>query len=77
VTQPGRAPAMRSACSRRGSGDPLTASLSRLRVALFGGLVTTVEKVEALLREEGLVEVRALPGPATSLTAIVAARRRL
>lgn len=61
----------------RAGGDALAASLTRLRAALFGGLVTTTEKVEALLREAGFVDVRTLPGAPTALTAMIAARKPL
>ena len=60
----------------KAGGDPLAAALARLRAALFGGLVTTTEKVEGLLREEGFANPRTLPAPPTALTAIIAAHRR-
>lgn len=59
----------------RPGGDPLTASLARLRTAMFGGLMATPETVEALLRRHGFKAVRTLPGPPTAPVAMVAGRR--
>jgi len=59
----------------RPGGDPMTDALARLRAAMFGGLATTTEAVEGLLREAGFTGVRALPGRATSPMATLAARR--
>jgi hypothetical protein len=59
----------------RPAGDLLGVSLASLRTAMFGGWITTPEQVEALLTEEGLVEVRTLPGPPHALTAIITGRR--
>ena len=59
----------------RSRHDPLTDALTRLRISLFGGYVTTNDGVSVLLRQHGFVDVRTLPSPPTSLTALVAARR--
>ncbi len=56
------------------SRDPLTAALASFRTAVFGGLVTTPERVEALLAGLGFVHVRTLPSAPTAVAAIVVAR---
>jgi len=57
------------------SQDPLAAALSGFRTALFGGFITTPERVAHLLRETGFVDVNELPSAPTAVAAIVAARR--
>jgi SAM-dependent methyltransferase len=54
--------------------DPLTAALASFRTALFGGLISTPEKVEALLRAKGFTEVRTLPSTPAAVAAIIVAR---
>jgi ubiquinone/menaquinone biosynthesis C-methylase UbiE len=56
-------------------GDRLGASLVRLRMAMFGGLETTTENAERLLRDHGFVQVRTLPGPPNAIAAMVVGRR--
>jgi SAM-dependent methyltransferase len=56
-------------------GGSVDAAVFRLRTVLFGGAVTTVERVEGLLRGVGLLDVRALPAPPGAFTALLVARR--
>lgn len=56
------------------SEDPLAAALTRLRVAMFGGLSLGVLELEAMLRKR-FADVRTLPGRAGALTTLMAARR--
>ena len=57
------------------SVDPVTASLVRLRTALWGGCPMAPAEVEILLSRTGLVDVRALPSPPGAIVALVAGRR--
>jgi SAM-dependent methyltransferase len=57
------------------STDHLATALVRLRVACFGGLNSTPEAVEEILRGEGLVEVATLPSPPTATGAMVVGRK--
>jgi hypothetical protein len=59
----------------RPHAEPLPGALARLRTAMFGGMVAAPETIEALLREQGMTGVRALPSPPTSVTAMVVGRR--
>jgi SAM-dependent methyltransferase len=59
------------------SADSVTASLVRLRTALWGGCPMTPAEVEILLRRTGLADVRALPSPPGAIMALVAGRRSL
>jgi SAM-dependent methyltransferase len=59
------------------SQDPLAAALAGFRTALFGGFITTPERVALLLREAGFVDVKELPSSPTALAAIFAARRAI
>jgi hypothetical protein len=43
---------------------------------MFGGFVTTPDRIEDLLREAGFVDVRTLPSPPNAVAATVAPRRR-
>jgi len=56
-------------------GDSLDAAVFRLRTAMFGGAVTTARSVEARLRGEGMIDVRALPAQPGAFTALLVARR--
>lgn len=56
-------------------GDSLDAAVFRLRTAMFGGAVTTARSIEARLRGEGLVDVRALPALPGAFIALIVARR--
>ena len=55
--------------------DPLGAAVARFRQRTFGGALLSVSDCEAMLRDIGYAEVRALPGPPEAVAAIVAARR--
>jgi SAM-dependent methyltransferase len=59
----------------RPGAEPLRAALTRLRTALFGGLMTTPETAATLLQQSGFDPVTVLPGSPTSSVAVVAARR--
>jgi protein-L-isoaspartate O-methyltransferase len=57
-------------------GDALGSALARMRTAMFGGYSGTSEQAVPLLAACGLDSVRALPAPATALTAMVVGCRR-
>ncbi len=56
--------------------DATSAALSRLFTTFCGGSVMTTSEVEGLLRETGLVEVRALPAQPGSPVMLVVGRRK-
>ena len=56
-------------------GEDVRGAALRFRVALFGGAPTTQQEIEKLLTDEGLSEVRTLPGPPRDFKIIVAGRR--
>jgi SAM-dependent methyltransferase len=60
-----------------GGGEPLAAALARLRTQMFGGYVSTAERIEALLREKGFAQVQTLPRPEGAVSATIAGRRPL
>jgi precorrin-6B methylase 2 len=60
-----------------GGGEPLAAALARLRTQMFSGYVSTAERIEALLREKGFVQVQTLPRAPGAVSATIAGRRPL
>jgi SAM-dependent methyltransferase len=56
-------------------GEDVRGAALRFRVALFGGAPSTQPEIEKLLTDEGLVELRTLPGPPRDFKIIVAGRR--
>jgi ubiquinone/menaquinone biosynthesis C-methylase UbiE len=58
-----------------GGGEPLVSALARFRTASFGGLISTTQQVEELLRSSGFAEARTLPSPPNAIMAMVVARR--
>jgi SAM-dependent methyltransferase len=56
-------------------GEPLAAALNRFRTTLWGGSVLDPDAVQALLTDNGLVDVRLLPGPPAATDAIAVGRR--
>jgi predicted O-methyltransferase YrrM len=59
----------------RADGDPLAASLARLRTAMFGGFAAVPERIQGLLREHGFAEVRELRRAPDAAGATVVGRR--
>jgi 2-polyprenyl-3-methyl-5-hydroxy-6-metoxy-1,4-benzoquinol methylase len=59
----------------KSGGDDLTAAVARLRTTIFGGFVTTSDRVAALVLEHRLADVRTLPSPAAAITTLVVRRR--
>jgi len=55
--------------------DPVTASLARLRTALWGGGLMAPGQVETLLSQTGFVDVRTPASPPGAVAALTAARR--
>jgi len=55
--------------------DPLTASLMRLRVAMFGGWAWSSGELEALLRDKGYGQVRTMASSPQAITALVVGRK--
>jgi predicted O-methyltransferase YrrM len=55
--------------------DAANAALWRLRTTTWGGPLWAPAQVEALLREQGFVDVQTLPGPPGAPVALVAGRR--
>jgi SAM-dependent methyltransferase len=55
--------------------DPVTASLVRLRTALWGGCLLVPGQVETLLRRTGFVDIQTLTSPPGAIVALIAARR--
>ncbi len=59
----------------RPTGDRLSDALATLRTAMFGGWITTPERVETLLTDEGFIEVHTMQAPPHTLAATIAGRR--
>lgn len=55
-------------------GDDLRSAVQRLRVAQFGGRPLSQDAAESVLRDQGFVEVRTLPGPPRDFKIVVAGR---
>jgi SAM-dependent methyltransferase len=59
----------------RGDGDGLPAALARLRTAMFGGFAWVPDRVEALLRACGFIDVRTQPVAPGAVSGTVVGRR--
>lgn len=56
-------------------GSDLRASALRFHIALYGGAVSTQPDLETLLTDNGLAEIKVLPGPPRDFKIVIAARR--
>jgi precorrin-6B methylase 2 len=59
----------------QGNRDRLATAVVHLRTVTFGGVLTTTEGAEQLLRDHGFTSVRTLPGPPHAIAAMVVGRR--